>query len=301
MDVLIHHTLQASTRRAPEKEALVHGDQRLSYAELLRRVAGLAAGLREAGLSRLDRVGIHLDPSVPQVVSMFGAAMAGGVYVPINHQLFPDQVGHIVNDAEMTALITTPAKLATLAEVLATAPSLRFIVVVGECAPETGPLPRYAFDDLCATVPPEPWAEETISKDLAAILYTSGSTGKPKGVMLSHAKSSPCRRQHRVDLSGITERPHPGHSAVQLRRGNEPADDHPAGGTLVLMTFRSREIVQMLRKERSRAGRRADALNLLAQLPTLASSRCRIRYRTSAAPCRKRHWLRCAPLDHKSS
>lgn len=262
MDVLIHHMLQASARRQPDKEALVHGDQRLSYSELLRRVAGLAAGLREAGLERLDRVGIYLEPSVPQVVSIFGAALAGGVYVPINHQLFPDQVGHIVNDAGMTVLITTPARLATLDGVLATATSLRFVVLVGEMPAETGALSRYAFDEMCATIPPSPWAEETISKDLAAILYTSGSTGKPKGVMLSHANVVAGASIVSTYL-GITERERilailPFSFDAGM---NQMTTSIQQGGTLVLMTFTfAREIVQMLRKER---------ITGLAGVPTL--------------------------------
>ena len=52
MDFLIHHMLGASARRLPEKEALVHGGQRLAYAEVARRVGGLAHGLREAGIER---------------------------------------------------------------------------------------------------------------------------------------------------------------------------------------------------------------------------------------------------------
>ena len=98
MDFLIHHMLQASANRLPDKEALVSGSQRLSYQEVARKVAGLASGLREVGMQRGDRVGIYLDPSVPQVLSIFAVAQAGGVFVPINPLLLPDQVGHIAKD-----------------------------------------------------------------------------------------------------------------------------------------------------------------------------------------------------------
>jgi len=81
----------------------------------LGRCSGLAKGLRSAGLVRGDRIGIYLDPSVAQVVSIFGTSEAGGVYVPINATLFPEQVGHIARDCGMKGLITTPAKLSALA------------------------------------------------------------------------------------------------------------------------------------------------------------------------------------------
>lgn len=50
MDFLIHHLLRSSAKSFPEKEALVHRDQRLAYKQVLQQVAGLAFGLQEAGL-----------------------------------------------------------------------------------------------------------------------------------------------------------------------------------------------------------------------------------------------------------
>ena len=98
MDFLIHHMLRTSARRLPDKEALVHGPQRLSYREVERRVSGLAQGLRDAGLHRGERIGIYLDASVAQALSIFAVSRAGGVYVPISGLLFPEQVAHIAGD-----------------------------------------------------------------------------------------------------------------------------------------------------------------------------------------------------------
>src|SRR6266852_8363162 len=72
MDFLIWHLLRKSAERSPEKEALAHGEERLAYGQVARRVDGLAAGLRSAGLRRGDRMGIYLEASVPQVISIFG-------------------------------------------------------------------------------------------------------------------------------------------------------------------------------------------------------------------------------------
>jgi acyl-CoA synthetase (AMP-forming)/AMP-acid ligase II len=118
MDFLVHHLLQRSAVRFPDKEALIHGDERLTYAEVDKRTAGLAMGLRRAGLQRGDRVGIYLDPSVPQVLSIFGACRAGGVFVPLNPKLFPEQIEHIANDCGVKGLIVSGSKLRALAEVL---------------------------------------------------------------------------------------------------------------------------------------------------------------------------------------
>lgn len=188
MAFLIHHMLRESARRRPEKEALVHGDQQLSYREVDERVSGLAQGLREAGMVRGDRVGIYLDASVPQALSIFGVSRAGGVYVPINGLLFPEQVGHIARDCQMRGLVTTRDKVSSLSEVIKENSSLDFVVLVGDGGAVDVPLSTYSFEELCRLTPASDWREHGIEKDLAAILYTSGSTGKPKGVMLSHAQ-----------------------------------------------------------------------------------------------------------------
>lgn len=255
--------LRKSILYFPQKEALIHRDQRLTYEEVGTRVAGLADGLRQAGLQRGDRVGIYLDPSVPQVVSIFGISQAGGVFVPINSLLFPDQVTHIARDCCMKGLITTTAKLSLLAGVLKEIPSLEFLVIVGNELPEAS-LSVFTFEDLCLRRPQQNWRDECIEKDLAAILYTSGSTGKPKGVMLSHANVMAGSSIVSTYLN-ITEADRilavlPFSFDAGL---NQLMTAFQQGGSLVLINFVfAKEIVQVLLKER---------ISGLAGVPTLWS------------------------------
>ena len=252
MDFLVHHMLRTSAKRAPEKEALVHGDQRLSYTEVAKRTGGLAEGLRRAGLKRGERVGIYLEASVPQVISIFGASEADGVFVPINALLHADQVAYIAKDCSITGLITTPAKLADLVILLPQIPSLKFIVITGESGVPAPSLPCFRFDELCSLEPPSDIREQNIDKDLAAILYTSGSTGKPKGVMLSHANVVAGASIVSTYLE-ITETERilavlPFSFDAGL---NQLMTAFQQGGTLVLINFVfAREIVQTLLKER---------------------------------------------------
>ncbi len=187
MDFLVHHMLRTSAKRNPAKEALVHGSKRLSYQDVARQTAGLAHGLRRAGLQRGERVAIYLEASVAQVLSIFSVSEAGGALVPINALLHPEQVAYIARDCEIRGLVTTPAKLRQLVEVLPQIPSLRFIILTGEGEFPEVSLPCLQFEELTQLPPFQNSNERAIDKDLAAILYTSGSTGKPKGVMLSHA------------------------------------------------------------------------------------------------------------------
>lgn len=264
MDFLIWHLLRESARRAPQKEALVHGEERLTYGEVAQRVNGFAAALRNAGLRRGDRIGIYLEASVPQVVSIFGISRAEGVFVPINALLHAEQVQHIARDCGMKGLITTPGKLATLGEVLSQIPSLEFLVIVGEGDLPDISLPMYRYEEFCRRTLPAGWPETSIEKDLAAILYTSGSTGKPKGVMLSHANVVAGSRIVSTYL-GITENDRilavlPFSFDAGM---NQLMTAFEKGGTCVLINFVfAREIVQTLLKEK---------ITGLAGVPTLWS------------------------------
>jgi acyl-CoA ligase (AMP-forming) (exosortase A-associated) len=264
MDFLIWHLLRDSVRRTPDKQALVHGEQRLSYREVARRTAGLATALRKFDVKRGERIGIHLDASVPQVISIFGVSQSEGVYVPINALLYPEQVMHIARDCGMKALITNAAKVESLIEVIPQIPSLKFLIVVGEGALPKLSIPVYQFDESCAEEPPALWRETSIEKDLAAILYTSGSTGKPKGVMLSHSNVVSGSRIVSTYL-GITDTERilavlPFSFDAGM---NQLMTAFEKSGTLVLINFTfAREIVQVLLKER---------ITGLAGVPTLWS------------------------------
>lgn len=251
MDFLVHHMLRSSAMRTPDKEALVHGSERLAYRDVAERTAGLAQGLRDLGLQRGERVGIYLDPSIPQVLSIFGCSQAGGVFVTINGALFPEQVGHIARNCSMRALITTQSKLDQLASVLPTLPALDLLVVV-EDAGAGGRAGGRNFSDLCRTPCPSDWRDWGIEKDLAALLYTSGSTGKPKGVMLSHANIMAGSTIVSTYLGITPEERILAILPFSFDAGmNQLMTAFQQGGTLVLMTFTfTREIVQMCLKER---------------------------------------------------
>jgi acyl-CoA ligase (AMP-forming) (exosortase A-associated) len=264
MDFLVHHMLQTSAHRFPEKEALVHGEQRLTYRQLSIRTTCIAAGLREAGLQRGDRVGVFLEASIPQVLSLFAVSQAGGVFVPISSLLFAEQVLHIANDCGMKGLVTTRSRLSQLSDVILRIPSLKFVLGVGEGEIPEIPLPVQEFELLHEGPAPVHWKDWGIERDLAAILYTSGSTGKPKGVMLTHANvmagASIVSAYLEITASERILAILPFSFDAGL---NQLMTAFQQGGTLVLMTFVfAKEIVEMLLKER---------VTGLAGVPTLWS------------------------------
>ncbi len=184
---LTHHFLETNAATTPSKEALVHGERRLSYSELDALSTRLANALVDAGLQRGDRVGIYLEKSVDQVLSMLAASKAGGVFVPISHLLFPEQVDHILRDCRPQALVTSGAALESIRDVVLGNDELGAVLVTTKTETVLDGKRVVDVEGALTRGDSESPPQRSISLDLAAILYTSGSTGRPKGVMLSHA------------------------------------------------------------------------------------------------------------------
>jgi acyl-CoA ligase (AMP-forming) (exosortase A-associated) len=178
MSTLLHDFVFDTAARTPAAEALVHGAQRLDYAALAQEVTRAAQVLLAHGVQRGERVAVYLEKRVENVAAMFGASLAGAVFVPVNPLLKADQVQHILADCNVRLLLTSPERLPALMPLLAQCPDLRAVLVTG-----AAPAGAAAWDDapVATVLPPR-----AIDADVAAILYTSGSTGKPKGVVLSH-------------------------------------------------------------------------------------------------------------------
>jgi len=184
---LLNELIADSAERHGDKPALQVGTQRLVYSSLDAAVHACAAGLLKLGLRRAERVGIWLDKRIETVVASFGAPAAGGVMVPMNPLLKPEQVAYIARDCNVRMLVTSSERLAMLAPLLAACPDLQHVVLtVGSQQPPVLPadISLHSWNDILEA--PARQGHRVIDTDLCAILYTSGSTGRPKGVVLSH-------------------------------------------------------------------------------------------------------------------
>src|SRR5206468_10781681 len=160
-------------------------DQAVVYGQLETQVSHGATAYIELGLSRADRVAIYLEKRIETVISAFAAAAAGGVFVPVNPLLKPDQVAYILKDCNVRLLVTSVERLRLLESTLHECHDLNAVIVVGGKAGPVEKLDIVAWEDaLSGSERARP--HRVIDTDMAAILYTSGSTGRPKGVVLSH-------------------------------------------------------------------------------------------------------------------
>jgi long-chain acyl-CoA synthetase len=172
---------ESSVARAPDKTAIYWGDTEFTYRRLLQQSRWLADRLAaDFGVSAGDRVGIWLKNCPEFVPALFGILLAGGVVVPINNFLKPDEVAYILSDAGIGVLIVDEETAEAQSRLAASCPGLRFLDVqalktVSQRIPEGAPGGE--------STPPSP---ARAAADLAVIIYTSGTTGRPKGAMLTH-------------------------------------------------------------------------------------------------------------------
>jgi len=186
MAYLLHQLILDAAQCAPDKDALLFKQEALSYRGLEREIARVASGLRALGVERDERVAVYLPKQFETVTAMFGTMAAGGVFVPVNPILKPEQVGHILRDCATRVLVTSPDRARLLSDTLGECPALTHLVLTGALdEPLAGCLQAVLdWDHMLGSsvLPPL----RRIDADMAAILYTSGSTGRPKGVVLSH-------------------------------------------------------------------------------------------------------------------
>lgn len=162
------------------RTALIVDGQSYSFGHLLEASQRLAGALRGRGINRGDRVAIYLQNSWACATAVFGALIAGGVFVLINPQTKTDKLEFILNDCGARALITEAALELACLEVLRRLAQPPAVL----CAGGSGSLE--SFENALATAQPLAEPVPVIPLDLATILYTSGSTGTPKGVMQTH-------------------------------------------------------------------------------------------------------------------
>ncbi len=184
------------------------GDARtLTYAELHRQVASVAAGLRRLGVGKGDRVGAYL-PNIPEaVVAFLSTVSIGAVWSSCSPDFGARNVIDRFHQIEPTVLITVDGyhyngkafeRMEASAEIQASLPTLKATVLVSylnDDASLEGLKDAVAWDDLLGDNSPLVFEPVPFNHPLW-VLYSSGTTGVPKaivqsqgGILIEHLKA----------------------------------------------------------------------------------------------------------------
>ncbi|MEC4813807.1 MAG: amino acid adenylation domain-containing protein, partial [Scytonema sp. PMC 1069.18] len=168
-DLCLHQWFESQVEQTPNAVAVVFEGQHLTYRELNLRANRLAHYLQKLGVQPEVLVGICVQQSFELVIGILGILKAGGAYVPLDARNPQNRLAFILQDAQVSLLLTQQDLVQELPEYTGTIVQLdtdwQDISQEREDNPNSG----------------------VVSSNLAYVIYTSGSTGQPKGVLVNHA------------------------------------------------------------------------------------------------------------------
>jgi fatty-acyl-CoA synthase len=194
----------------PDHTALVWRDRRLTYAELNKRVDGVAHHLASVGLgchreraelagheSGQDHIGLYLRNGNQYLESMVAAYRARVAPFNVSYRYVEEELLYLLNDSKATALVYNAEFAPRVAAVRDRLPHLKVLIQVAD---HTGNelLPGAVDYESIVTTPPPANGMPTPTGDDLYILYTGGTTGMPKGVLWC---------QHDIFISAMGGRP----------------------------------------------------------------------------------------------
>lgn len=192
----------------PERDVFVFPDTRRTYLSMTERSTEVARSLRAMGVGPGDHVGILMPNCIEFLEVWFAISFLGAVCVPINARFKARELGYVIENGDLVALLTSDIVeqhtdyvdllhealpgLSTASDPLdlhlEAAPRLRGAVMMGGSS-RAGFCNRARFEALASRVEPAEVHElrrRVAIRDTAVIFYTSGTTSMPKGCLLDH-------------------------------------------------------------------------------------------------------------------
>ena len=170
------------------RTAIIHGEQRYTYAQFLERVRRLASALARVGVGKGDTVAI-MAPNIPAMLEAhYAVPSLGAVLCSINIRLDAGAIGFILGHSEAKVVLIDPEFAPVMEEALRRSGRSPLVVDIDDpLAPPNPPIGRQTYEEFLAggdpacplPLPDDEW-------QAIALNYTSGTTGNPKGVVAHH-------------------------------------------------------------------------------------------------------------------
>ena len=180
-DYTVIDRLEQLAEIAPDREALIYGNEVITFKEFNERVNRIANALINLGIKKGEKVAYMLYTHPKCLEVMYGVLKAGGAIVNVNYRYVAGELEYILNNADASFLFYEDDFSNTILEIQPKLPLLRYCINLGENI--SGNKKFIRFDDLIKDQPANklntPW--EIRGEDLMTIFYTGGTTGYPKG------------------------------------------------------------------------------------------------------------------------
>ena len=159
--------------------------ERLTYREFKSRALPLAKALQDAGFAAGDRAAIIMTNQSKWLISAYAIFYAGGVLVPLDYKLTPEEQWQLLEHSDARILITEYPiwRQLNAAEGRKAAANVRTVLVT-EAPPNAELAEAKRWEEFQGSG--EPTLVPRARKDVACIVYSSGTGGRPKGCMMTH-------------------------------------------------------------------------------------------------------------------
>ncbi|MEI6484895.1 MAG: class I adenylate-forming enzyme family protein [Sphingomonadales bacterium] len=167
-----------------DKEFLVFGEERMTFADIYQRSLKFAAMLQHRhGIAKGDRIGVAMRNYPEWVIAYCAIVHMGAVCIPMNAWWTAEEMAYGISDSGARLVIADEERARRLATCKCSA-NVITVRTSGEVASQLGFV--RAEDELAASPPTMWYLPELLPEDDCTIMYTSGSTGSPKGAVSTH-------------------------------------------------------------------------------------------------------------------
>ena len=164
-----------------DREAVVDGGLRLTFAQFFDRCDRWSKALQSLGVKKGDRVAYIAPNTHANLESYHAVPQIGAVVVPMNYRLLPDDFEHIINHCGAKIVCAHADHIAQVEEIRDRLPNVEHFVAL-----EGSGVGWLDYETTLAAHTPDFDRVAIEETDVLAINYTSGTTARPKGVMVTH-------------------------------------------------------------------------------------------------------------------
>ena len=185
MEFQVADLFEAVSDQIPEREALVLGKKRLTYAQLDKRSNKAAHMLKKIGIGKGDHIGIYAYNCIEWIEVMIGAYKIGAVPININYRYVEEELAYLIGNSDMVAIVYQYQFAPLLKAIEERTPKLKKYIHIkesGEELPKSFNKKSREYKTLIDVESEERGFDKRSGKDMY-VLYTGGTTGLPKGVM----------------------------------------------------------------------------------------------------------------------